>query len=193
MRFLDQCANVILTGSFNGPPGSTFPIEYTFDLDLRNIIGNQLYDNYEYFGICLNSTGFYNVVSGYVNVLSGGKGNLQTPGGASLKLRIQGLPIVKTTTNGTIQSVSSGTYFPMVFTQGGGQGSGFVNTAFRGTNFPNTRKNLVMFSKPKSSFVTITLSVKSVADLNGVLRANNTTQELQTLGRFAFSIFPATE
>jgi hypothetical protein len=190
MKLLDECANVILTGSQGGPAGSSLPFQFTFYLDLRTVIGNQMYDNYDYFGICLNSIGLYSVISGYVVDLFAG-GTLQSPGGAALKLRIQGLPVVDVTTNGTINSISSGTYFPSIFTPGGAQGTGLVLGAFRLNNFPNTRKNVIMFSKPKSSFVTITLSVRNTADLRGVLRMNNTTNPLQNTSRFSFSIFPA--
>lgn len=190
MKLLDECANVILTGSQGGPAGSSLPFQYTFNLDLRSVMGNQMYDNYDYFGICLNSIGFYSVISGYVVDLFAG-GTLQSPGGAALKLRIQGLPVVDVTTNGTMNSISTGTYFPSVFTPGGAQGTGLVLSAFRLNNFPNPRKNVIMFSKPQSSFVTITLSVRNTADLRGVLRMNNTTNPLQNTSRFCFSIFPA--
>jgi len=190
MKLLDECANVVLTGSQGGPAGSSLPFEYTFSFNLRSVIGNQMYDNYDYFGICLNSIGFYTVISGYVVDLPAG-GTLQTPGGATLKLRIQGLPVVDVTTNGRMNSISSGTYFPYIFTPGGAQGTGFVNAGVRINNFPNTRKNVIMFSKPNSSFVTITLSVRSIAELRGVLRMNNTTNPLQNTSRFSFSIFPA--
>lgn len=191
MKLLDECANVILTGSANGVSGSTSLLEYTFDIDLRSIMGNQMYDNYDYFGIALNSIGMYDVISSYV--VATPAGNIVAGASSVLKLRIQGLPVVKSTTNGTVNSISSGTYFPNIFTPGGTQGTGFVTTAFRLNNFPNSRKNAIMFCKPQSSNVTITLTIRNVQSLNSVFRANNSTNPLQNTTRFSFSIFPAVE
>lgn len=191
MKLLDECANVILTGSVNGGSGAVLPLEYTFELDLRSIMGNQMYDNYDYFGITFNSVGMYNVVSSYSTTLP--QGVVVSGGSSTLKLRIQGLPVVKSTTNGKVNSISSGTYFPNLFNPGGTQGTGFVPGAFRISNFPNSRKNAIMFCKPQSSVVTITLTVRNIVSLDSVFRAGNSTNPLQNTSRFSFSIFPAVE
>ena len=187
MRLLDDGANFNLNGTRDGTAPGGIVASYDFDVDLRTILGNDLYDKHEVFGICLNSISLYMLISSYgVQGITG----ITFGSTTALKLRMTGLPFLASSLNGNLTSSTSGVLFPDIFTPGG---SNIANNAYRVTNFANTKTKCIMFRKPLRSNVTINLSLRAILGTNSDFVVNNSGAPPQSTIDCSFTIFPAIE
>jgi hypothetical protein len=184
MKLLDDCANFNLNGTKDGTAIASFFASYDFNVDLRTILGNDIYDQHEFFGICLNSISLYMVISNYfIDGVTGAWGST-----IALKLKMTGLTFVGSTLNGALNSSTSGALFPDVFTPGG---SSTAINAYRANNFSNSKTKCIIFRKPKNSKVSINLSLMSVMGTKSVVTLGNSLGPVQSTIDCNFSIFPA--
>lgn len=184
MRLLDEGANLVFDGEKNATAtGQFFPLVYTYDINLRNIIGKDEYDNNDYFAICLNSVATYLFISSYqISGVVGGQGASTTA-----QVGISGLPFINSTTNTLIVNT---VLFPDIFTMSGGTANPY---ALRNFFKPKTKK--IIFRKPQNSNVTITISFfgcRGTTPSNFIL-AGHSGAIAQTTANFSFTIFPVKE
>lgn len=189
MRLLDEGANLVFNttkdGTGVGTAGNTIPLQYTYEINLRNVIGKDDYDNHNFFAICLNSVATYMLVTSYsiTGIISGQSGS--TP----VQVGMSGLPFLNSTTNSNLDNT---VLFPDVFNILGGN---TVATASATRIFSNPKMKRIIFRKPRSSNVTITISIfgmRGSAPSNIIIAANSTSTT-ETTSDFSFTIYPVVE
>lgn len=185
MRLLDEGANLVFDGEKNATANGQFiPLIYTYDVNLRNIIGKDEYDNNDYFAICLNSVATYMFISSYqISGVVSGQGASTTA-----QIGISGLPFINSTTNNLIDNT---VLFPDIFAMNGGTVNpyGALRNFFR----PKTKK--IIFRKPQNSNVTITIGFfgcRGTTPSNFII-AGHSGAMAQTTANFSFTIFPVVE
>lgn len=184
MRLLDEGANLVFNTSKDGTAiGSAVILQYTYEINLRNTIGKDEYDNHDFFAICLNSLATYMFISSYqISGVVGGLG-----GSTTAQVGMSGLPFLNSTTNG---SVDNTVLFPDVFAMGGG-----VVNPYALRNFSNPKQKSIIFRKPRSSDVTITISLfgsRGSAPSNFMVATHSSSIPLTT-SDFSFTIYPVKE
>lgn len=184
MRLLDEGANLVFDTTIDATaPGQFFPLIYTYDVNLRNIIGKDEYDNNDYFAICLNSVATYMFISSYqISGVIGAQG-----GSTTVQVGMSGLPFLNSTTNG---SVDNTVLFPDVFAMGGG-----VANPYALRNFSNPKQKSIIFRKPQNSVVTITISYFGTrgSPPSNYIVAGHSSQIALTTSNFSFTIYPVVE
>lgn len=185
MRLSEEYANVVISNTTDGIVAQQISQQFNVTLNLRNVIGNDMYDNNETFAICLNSLATFMQISSFVVTdLTAKYGTFGA--GTNCYVGMSGLPFVNTNKNNSIMNF---VLFPDSFTIGGGQ---VLTTAYKINNFYNANTKCIMFRKPKSSIVTLTVGIYTQLSSQPI-RAGNSTNPTQTTIDCNFSIYSVEE
>lgn len=173
MNLSDECANLDISNVVVLTTPGRRSCEFSLTIDLRNVMGNDLYDSYDNFGICLNSVATFMLISSF----SAG------PTNAVCHIGMSGLPFIKASQTGNL--VNS-IFFPSMFQI---TGSPTENNAYRLLNCIKSKQKCVNFRKPKNSIVTLTIGIYPVQNPTVAMDPGNSTNPLQFTTDFNFSIF----
>jgi hypothetical protein len=183
MKLLDNCANLDINNIVNATAaGQARQLIFTQQIDLRTVIGDEYYKNYETFAICLNSVSTFFLISSYS--IPGIAGT--APGTTVVQVGMSGLPFINTSTNGILDNIP---FFPEMFTLRGG----LEVNAFNNINVIDPKKKPILFKKPKNSVVTLGIGLYSVRNPNGPMNMTNSAIPFESTMDFSFSIFPVVE
>lgn len=176
-----ECATMIIDTGYNTVPlgGGSISSVYTFNVDLRQILGD-MYDKYDFFGICLNSVVNYAKISSY-NLIPPQAPNPTFGSNGSALVGMTGLNWLHNTLNGIDSTLG---LFPNAFQIGGGGATG--DGAWGTGEFKYA--NVIMFSKPNNPYTTLTVGLYSARN-SAFIRYGNSSQDVRQQLNYNFSIF----